>query len=230
MRTSPTTDGDTGYQGPTDSLIALDARDRIVGVSLRRSYDNEPYVRYVREDEYFGALFNGMTLEELARFDPEGAGVEGVSGATMTSMAIARGLPRAAQAGVVKRPPPRKLVVAARDIGTITIIVWALLMAFTRLRGRRRWGTVFRVVLVVYLGFLNGDMLSQTLVVGWAQSGIPWRLAPGLVLLAAAALSVPIVSRRQVYCHHICPFGAAQQLIRGRIPWRVRVRARGGAG
>jgi polyferredoxin len=39
------------------------------------------------------------------------------------------------------------------------------------------------------------------------------------VLLAAAALLVPWTTRMPIYCHHVCPHGAAQELI-GR--WRPR--------
>ena len=92
VRTSPTSDGVAGYQGPTDTLIALDAKDRVVRIAVRSSYDNQPYVRYVQEDEYFCTLFQGLGLSELAQLDLEAAEVEGVSGATMTSMAVARSL------------------------------------------------------------------------------------------------------------------------------------------
>ena len=67
--------------------------------------------------------------------------------------------------------------------------------------------------MILYLGFINGDILSQALLVGWAQSGVPWHLAPSLVLLALAALLVPIATRKQFYCHHLCPHGAAQQML-----------------
>jgi polyferredoxin len=66
-------------------------------------------------------------------------------------------------------------------------------------------------------------MLSQALLVGWAQSGVGWRFSPGLVLLAAAAFLVPLASKRQVYCHHICPHGAAQQLIKNVLPFKGRL-------
>jgi polyferredoxin len=45
------------------------------------------------------------------------------------------------------------------------------------------------------------------------------KAAPGLVLLAAAALLVPWSTRRQIYCHQICPHGAAQQLLLLRCRW-----------
>src|SRR6185503_11491222 len=48
---------------------------------------------------------------------------------------------------------------------------------------------------------------------GWAANGLALKAAPGLVLLGAAALLIPWGTRRQIYCHQICPHGAAQQLI-----------------
>ena len=60
------------------------------------SYDNEPYVGYVRDDRYFLRLFNDQTLEALANRSLQDQQVEGVSGATMTSQAMAEGLVLAA--------------------------------------------------------------------------------------------------------------------------------------
>ena len=228
VRTSPTGDGVTGYQGPTDALIVFDAEHRVARVLIRSSYDNQPYVKYVCDDEYFATLFNRLDLSQLGTFDLQAADVEGVSGATMTSMAVARSLTQAAAAAAVRQEPARLFVVSARDGGTCVILVLGLVMTFSHLRGRPRVRRLFRLVLVGYLGFINGDMLSQTLLVGWAQGGVPWRLAPGLVLLSSAALLVPVLSKRQLYCHHVCPFGAAQQLIapradrRWRVPGRIR--------
>ncbi len=221
-RTSPATDTVMGYQGPTDTLIAFDRQDRVIGLQVRKSYDNEPYVGYVRDEAYFRERFNGLTLQELAKVDVHAMRVEGVSGATMTSMAIAEGLPSAAAAALVSPPEPtRRFVFAARDVGTLLVLVAAMALSFSRLRGYQRLRIAFQFMLVGYFGFVNGDMLSQALLVGWAQSGVPWRLAPGLMLLVAASLIVPAVSKKQPYCHHICPFGAAQQLIHNRLPWQI---------
>ncbi len=212
-----------GYQGPTDALIILDSADHVMRIAIRSSYDNQPYVRYIQEDDYFCTLFQGLSLAELAQFDLKSAEVEGVSGATMTSMAVAHSLLPTAVAALERQQSAPRLIFSARDFGTCAILLGAFVMTFTHLRGRPRVRLLFRVLLIVYLGFLNGDMLSQALLVGWAQSGVPWRLAPGLVLLTAAALLVPICSKRQLYCHHLCPFGAAQQLIRARSRWRRSV-------
>lgn len=225
FRTSPTADNQIGFQGPTDTLVALDADDRVCGIAVLGSYETPEYVGYIRDDDYFLEFFNGQTLADLAELDLVQAGVEGVSGATMTSQTMARGMAAAAARLHAIRPQlaPPALVVRARDAGTAALVVLATLLAFTRLRGQRWLRVVFQVVLIVYLGFINGDMVSQALGMGWAQSGVPWRLAPGLVLLVAAALLAPLATRRQLYCHHICPHGAAQQLLKGVLPYKLHL-------
>ena len=50
LRTSPAADSTIGYQGPTDALIGFDAQGKVVGLAISKSYDNEPYVGYVRDD------------------------------------------------------------------------------------------------------------------------------------------------------------------------------------
>jgi thiamine biosynthesis lipoprotein len=40
---------------------------------------------------------------------------------------------------------------------------------------------------------------------------VNWQAAPSLALLAAVALLVPWATRRQIYCHQLCPHGAAQE-------------------
>jgi thiamine biosynthesis lipoprotein len=56
-------------------------------------------------------------------------------------------------------------------------------------------------------------MVSLSLFVGWARHGLPWGPTTGLVALGAIALLVPWATRRQTYCHHVCPHGAAQELL-----------------
>jgi len=235
-RTAPPADSVVGFQGPTDSLIAFDRNDRVIGLQIRKSFDNEPYVRYVKEDSYFKTHFIGQALTDLATLDLVDAEVEGVSGATMTSMAVAEALPIAARAaltpvtagtesrGEVKRE--RSIIFSARDAGTIAILLIACLTAFTRVRGVVWFRRCFQLVLIGYLGFLNGDLLSQAQLIGWGAHGVPWRFAPGFVVLTAASLLIPMFTKRQVYCQQICPFGAAQKLIRPtRTPkWAKRFR------
>lgn len=225
LRTAPVTDTLVGYKGPSDTLVLLDAAgERVRGIALRKSYDTARYVGIMTGDAYFMNLFNGRTMAELAELDFKEAKVEGVSGATESSWALAEGLKRRAARWEQERSMPLGWWAGARwrwqDTGHVLVVAAAMLMAFTPLRGRAWVRHGHHALLVVYGGLVSGEMLSQGLLTGWAGAGTPWRSAPGLVLLAAVALLGPVWTRRQLYCHHICPHGAAQQLLAGWARWR----------
>lgn len=229
VRTSPVTDTLVGYKGPTDTLMLLDAGGEVLKkIALRRSYDTKRYVAYVTGDAYFLNLFNDRPLEALAEMDFEKEKIEGVSGATETSWSMAEGLKRRAQSLLEERPSGwlRRLQWRWQDGGHLVIILAAFVMAFTRLRGRAWARHTHHFLLVVYGGFIAGELLSQGLLVGWAAHGTPWRSAQGLLLLGVVALLGPVFTSKQLYCHHICPHGALQQLLARRLPWQWRIPAR----
>ncbi len=228
VRSAPMTDGIIGYQGPTDMLWAFDAHDRLIDYRLRRSYDNTPYTSDVAEDEPMRELLRGRTLAEFRNYDPATSDIEGVSGATITSQTILLGLKRLAEldAQHLSKESDPTWHPTAHDWGTLSVLLGALVFTFTRLRRSRRVRTLWYLVLVGYLGFANGDMVSQALLIGWAQHGIPWRRVAGLAVLVGAAFLVPLATGKPWYCQAVCPFGAAQGLVRGRLPGRLRPRGR----
>jgi len=230
LRTSPAADRIIGYQGPTDALVGFDAEGRVCGVAVLTSYDNEPYVGYVRDDAGFRGIYRGMSFAELAGVPAENTGVEGVSGATMTSQAVATGIVRAAGerrdrrakaaaergpaawAGVVDAARRAVARIEGPQWGAIGIIAAGLVTAFTRLKGGWFGRVALPVAVLAYLGFGAGALVSLAQLVGWVQSGVP-QAAPVLAVLAAAALVPPPTTRRNVYCSHLCAHGAAQQLL-----------------
>jgi len=224
LRTAPVSDDVTGYRGWTDTLIAFDPALHVVGVRLRSSQDTDEHVGDVRNDRYFMKTWNGKSWDEVARRTPEQAGIEGVSGATMTSMAMAEGIMRrlrAADAALALRAPPLRFTWV--DAGLVAIMVIAVVLAFAGTHGRPWLRRSFQVLVIGYVGFLAGAPLAQSLFAGWAQYGAPWRSAPALVLLLAAALAAPWVTRKPLYCHQLCPHGAAQELLVRVAPRRWRV-------
>jgi NosR/NirI family nitrous oxide reductase transcriptional regulator len=219
LRTSPAADRVIGYQGPTDAAVCFDTAGTVAGIIVATSFDNEPYVGYVRDDRGFRRLWRGMTLEQLVGVDPDDTGVEGVSGATMTSQAIAEGIVRAARARVDRGPTGVAGIVGtwlARieppQWGALAVIAAGVATAFTRLKGTWFGRLALPVIVLAYLGFGAGALLSQAQLWGWAQAGVP-RGAAVLAALAAAAIVLPATTRRNVYCSHLCAHGAAQQLL-----------------
>ncbi len=235
LRTSPAADNLVGYQGPTDTLIAVDNQDMVTGVAVGVSFDNEPYVDYVREDNYFRQLFRERTVESLSRIDLSAEKIEGVSGATMTSMSVARGIMVAAQVYVdelnlhlIQESPPADAswhhrYLTWRNLSTVGITLFGTVLGLSHLKRRRWMRVLFQLLLIGWLGLVNGDMVSQALLLGWARNGIAWQNALGLTFLTFAALLIPICTGHNVYCSHLCPHGALQQLIRNRLPWKLRL-------
>ena len=229
LRTSPTANSLSGYQGPTDTLIGFDEQFRYLGSLIRSSYDNEPYVRYVKEDTYLDDLVRGKTIQEISDYDS--SEYEGVSGATMTSLNVLSGIQTTA----------RHLQKYNAGKGSNVNWSWILTECMTAMLGfagiflswvgmkhRRKWRLAFQLILIVFLGFIAGEMLSQAVVVGWAKNGFPLANAPGMVFLCVSALTIPVISKHNTYCDHICPFGAVQQLTmksgieKVRLPKRLR--------
>lgn len=237
LRTSPAADNIVGYQGPTDTLIAVDNQDMVTGVAVGVSFDNEPYVDYVREDDYFRQLFRERTIESLSRIDLTAEQIEGVSGATMTSMSVARGMIVAAQAYVdelnlnlIRQSSPNddswlRRYLTGRNLSTVGITLFGTVLGLSQLKRRRWLRILFQLLLIGWLGLINGDMVSQALLLGWARNGIAWQNALGLTFLTFAALLIPICTGHNVYCSHLCPHGALQQLVRNRLPWKLRLTA-----
>ena len=218
-RTSPYSDQIIGYQGPVDTLLAFDQISSLQGMRIRSSFENQPYADYPNDDAYFESLFTGKTIAELADMNLTEEEVEGVSGATMTSIAMAEGIVKTAgdwdrESVSVKDSAKPLIYWKARDYGSLGVILFAGLVAFTR-RGKTKFFRItLQILLVCYLGLVNGDILSQALFAGWAQNGIPWQRAPILALLSLAALIIPMATGKSFYCHQLCPHGAAQQWMR----------------
>ena len=189
------------------------------------SFDNEPYVGYVRGDAGFEKILKKYSIQQWSTLDLKKEQIEGVSGATMTSMAVAQGLIAAAakfESAIAAKQAARTSNWTAlwRSMSTIAIVAFGLIIGLSSLRGNSRVRVSFQVVVIVYLGLVNGDLLSMAMFTGWAQSGVPWQNAIGLVVLAVAAVALPIVARSNVYCSHLCPHGAVQQLLPRR--WKLQ--------
>ena len=227
LRTGPLVDDKIGYQGPTELWLAIDNDDRVTKIKLRSSYDNEPYVRYTRMEASFWSKFVGRTLTELSEIDLAAEGIEGVSGATMTSMAAADTVRAVAQrllqqAESTSQPKSRQrwnwsLGELATGLLACLLVPWSL----SKLRGRRRWRLAWQLLAFVVIVGLSGNLLSMALLAGWTRSGPAITFAPGLALLVVVSLAMPAFMGRNVYCDHVCPHGMLQQWL---VRWQGKKR------
>ncbi len=229
LQTAPLSDGIIGYRGWSNALVIFSMDQRVLGVRIRASQDTVEHVSDVRGDRSFLKTWNGKSWEEVAGKLPEEMGIEGVSGATMTSMAVAEGIVRRLRAATAAEAeaalPARPLRVRAHDVGLALVVLAGLVLVFTGTHGRGWVRRIFQVVVIVYVGFVGGDLLAQSLIVGWAENGVPWRTAPALALLLAVALLVPWATGKPLYCQQLCPHGHAQELLSRVAPkrWRIAI-------
>jgi hypothetical protein len=224
LQTAPVSDSIVGYRGWTNTLVAFDPAMHVVGVRIRASQDTVEHVGDIKSDRSFLKTWNGRSWDEVAGRTPEEEGIEGVSGASMTSLAIADGIVRrlrAANAAVAQ--PPVAFRFGVRDVGLALVVIAGTVLAFTGTHGRPWLRRGFQILVIGYVGFINADLLAQTLFVGWAENGVPWRTAPGLVLMLAAALIIPWSAGKPLYCQHLCPHGHAQELLARITPKRWRI-------
>ncbi len=216
VRTAPASDGITGYAGPTECLASVEPDGQTLReVRIRKSYDSDEYVdRVVMDRDYLKSL-SQWKVSQWPTLDFAAEKIEGVAGATLTSAGIAEGLRERFKLDVTPLGQGFQFS-QIKNGALVLLLLLAGLQAFTGLRGTQWVRVLWQAVLIGVLGLWLGQFLSLSLLAGWAQHGAPWRQAAPLVALAAAAFLVPWGTRRQIYCHHVCPHGAAQEWL-GRL-------------
>lgn len=222
LRTGVWSDSIAGYQGPSELLVVLDTDNIVQRIRLRNTFDNQPYAGYLNEDDYFWKTFLDTEFSQLRQLNLEEAQVEGISGATMTSLAAAETLIEAAEEFYQQQTQPAgdrastnsSVHWTTHDLGTVVVLAIGLLIGLTRLRGLRTLRWIWWLVLIGYFGLVTGNLISLVVISGWTINGVAWQLAPGLTLVLLVSLLVPATTRRNIYCSHLCPHGAVQQLLK----------------
>lgn len=221
VRTMPESRGIVGYSGPTDVLAVFDAEDKGVGIAIRHSYDTPGHVEDVKGDFFFMEKWNGRPWDEIAAItDLSAANIYGVSGATRTSEAVALSIThRLALAngaeGVSIPFRPGWL-----DGLLVVILLGGCLFAFRKEKILQRWRWVYSLATIAVLGLWMGDLIAQSLLIGWIESRVPWETSPGLVLFVVAAFLLPWATKQPVYCQFICPHGNLQRWTMKWLPAR----------
>lgn len=219
IRTSPVSDEIIGYCGPSDTLVVFEQKTgKVAGLAIRSSGDTTSHVNDVRANQYFMDRWKEYAWDQIAGLDLERGEIEGVSGATMTSMGLAYAIRNRIRYSKQQEQSVTPFRFAAKDAFLISFTVGACLLTFTRLKRFHWLRKLFKIAAFIYLGFVTGDLLAESLFAGWAKYSVPWRQLSGLVLLAGAAILVPWSSRRNIYCQTLCPHGTAQEFLGKIIP------------
>ena len=259
VRTSPQSNDIIGYAGPTDVLVVLGRPTlspnppsassvnpstknptekkltaptrKILGIKIRHSWDTRRHIRWIEEDAWFMQFWQGRDWKNISTLDFYNEYMEGVSGATLSSMGIARSIQHRFRLAEENAKVTSPLRLSGTDYGLWISIGIGLLVTFrSGWRHRKSIWLGLKIAAFVYVGFLNGSLIAINLLAGYAAHGIAWQLAPGLTSLVLISFFIPWTTRRQPYCNHLCPHGAAQQILSRYSPWKRSVPSRYAAG
>jgi hypothetical protein len=212
VRTMPESRKIVGYSGPSDVLVVFDAEDKGLGVAIRHSYDTPSHVEDVTRDFLFMEKWNGRSRDEIAEItDLHAAGIYGVSGATRTSEAVAQSITHRLALAAGGEGMETVFRFEWRDGALLGFLALGCLFAFWKAKSFQRWRWVFSVGTILGLGIWMGDLIAQSLMVGWVESRVPWEATPGLVIFVVAAFLLPWFTKQPVYCQFLCPHGNLQR-------------------
>ncbi|MDE6009959.1 MAG: FMN-binding protein [Muribaculaceae bacterium] len=76
---------------------------------------------------------------------------------------------------------------------------------------------------VVVLGFWCGTFLDYALILKVMADGFMWPVGVVAGVMLIAAFIYPLFGRPQHYCNHICPLGAAQQLVAQICGYKIKL-------
>ena len=196
-----------GYAGPINIGIVLSEEGNIHSVHHISSQETESYLRKIENAAYY-SQYPSLSLRKTSE-------VDGVSGATITSHAIAETSTSAIQQmfpepfdNLVDEHQMHKFGVASVISNTWLIHAGVLSLLFTF--SLQKWWkkskktmTIVRLISLLYLGFFLNNSFTYTSFLhpfmGVTLSSLS-SVYIALVLLGA-------IWGKNVYCKHICPFG-----------------------
>ena len=223
-----------GYAGPIDIGMIVGLDGAIRQVKYLRSAETTSYLKDI-ESAGFYEQFEGI------RLDGESYRIDAVTGASLTTEAIAKSVSALVSIG---RESPLEIYIDTEAAGFFVeaelpatwiidaalIAVIFVLVSIKRIRRSRRLILGISILSVLFLGFyLNNSFTYVTFIQPFM--GSEWSYMLGIY---AALVLVSAIWDGNSYCRHICPYGNVQRLmlrfgpkIRG--SWPLSSRATGAA-
>jgi FMN-binding domain/4Fe-4S binding domain len=200
------------YGGPLKVAAVVDRQKQIQYLAILDSADTHSYLDKVVG---LGILdqFTGKSIEQM----PE---VDGISGATFSSVAIINGVESAVQKirsakfgmPVMEKQEPAATPETFNIILICMFFLSALVITNKRFKPKRKARAVLLMLSVITLGFWLDIQFSISTVVSllsgyWLKGMATYTASLCLVL----AVIVFIVTKKNLFCTFICPFGAVQE-------------------
>lgn len=202
-----------GYGGRTEVALTVSPQGDIQRIAVISSKDTSSYLDKVVQSDLMALLLGKNIKAPL--------GIDGVSGATVSSNALSQALELAADSVRVELfgfslVEDKSALVHFRLLDVMAILMFALAVWVNKTRHRKKYLFNWALLLtsMCLFGFYSSTLISSS-TMGILISGA-WLTGLGnytsLILLSLVLLYI-VVSNRNVYCSTLCPFGAAQECL-----------------
>ena len=200
-----------GYNGKVGVFAHTDTDGQIIGLELARHSETPSYVDRIKRDGFLGRVVN-FNIREFAYDEP----LDAVSGATVTCNAILEAVRYSyLEAEELPYEDAAGIVFGLSELFVIMILATGALLAY--IRPRRLQKVVIWMLLVftlVWLGFMTNQTLTLSRIAAILSGYFPdTRRELYLYILLGGSILLIFILRRNVYCHSVCPFGSAQELL-----------------
>ena len=205
----------TGYGGPMKVAVATDLEGNVLGLAVMEHKETPAWYDRVAGSDFIESLVGKNYQEGFVI----GEDVDGVTGATYTSRAIANAALQASRevAGIqlglpVAEETPPRIQFGFPEITLIGLFVVGYIGHRKKFKYTKQLRWISMIVGLVVLGFIYTRPLtlsdvSKFLMGFWPQ----WQTNLYWYLLMGGILFVFTVDNKNPYCEWFCPFGAAQE-------------------
>jgi hypothetical protein len=209
----------TGYGGPLALMVGTDPSGSIVGVQIIDHRETPNFFNQLNRAGYYDQ-FNGETYDNLMVV---GSDIDGVSGATLSSEAVAqsirsavRGIGANAIDGAVLPPLPQAVKFGVPEVTLIALFTVSFFLHRLKrrptLKKYGRWAVLLTGM--VMLGFVLNKPFTLANVITLLSGYWPdWHNNLYWFLLLGGIFLVTTVQGKNPYCSWFCPFGATQELL-----------------
>lgn len=209
----------TGYGGPLMMLVSTDPDGNILEVSVVEHGETPNFFRQLERQGFYNQ-FTGKNYSDALYL---GEDIDGVSGATLSSEAVADSIRQAVRDiasgtidGAQIPPDARPIKFGAPEVALIALFVVSFFLHRLKrqvsLKKYGRW--VVLIAGLIVLGFIFNKPLTLSNVITLLSGYWPdWHTNLYWFLLVGGIITVTAIQGKNPYCSWFCPFGAAQEIL-----------------
>ena len=223
-----TTGTASGYGGPLRVAVSMTSDGVVESVAVVEHRETPSFFRTVVDGRFLTRLVGKTNEDPIVLGDD----VDGISGATYTSLAMTQSVHRAAREiareflELEVPPDKRRVVFGLPEI--VLILLFTIAVSRRRIKGKvstvLRWTTLLGGL--VFLGFLFNSPfvlahINMVLIGYWPE----WQTHIFWYILIIGLLLFKATEEWNVYCYDFCPFGTLQEIaakIGGAKPKKLR--------